>query len=198
MKRSDSSDEDEKYHLLSRTPPEDYIEEWTKLVESPPLRREINQSGSILVFRLFDHHLALPAKSIKHVTEPKKTHRIPTARPDLVLGVVNINGQLRTLISLHAFFEIKSSLKTIPYRESSPHPRMLVVSEGTDEFVFFVDELFGVFPFDASSLKNVPPTLSRSAVNYLKGIIDWGEATPVGLIDEGLFFYGLRKIFHAE
>src|SRR5947208_600171 len=79
--------------LLNRPLPEEYRRESTahfgrEKILAPPAR------SSILLFRINAEWLALPTQAFQEVAEWRKVHSLPHRRQSVVLGLVNIRGEL--------------------------------------------------------------------------------------------------------
>lgn len=65
--------------------------------------RTLEQAGAelaVLVFRIADEWLALPATALRQIDTPRAIHTLPHRRNRVVLGLVNIRGALTVAVSL--------------------------------------------------------------------------------------------------
>lgn len=177
--------------LLERTPDEEYLQEWEVLLAKVAEPSKEAQEIPVVVFRLAKEWLALSALVFAEVAIERPIHRLPHLANPLLLGMVNLRGQLRICISLQQLFEIEHSPKEIE-TPSSSKKFILAVQHDGDFWGFPVDEVEGVCRFEINALENVPVTVVKSSVNYLKGVMIW-KGKSVGLIDEALLFYSLKK-----
>ena len=178
--------------LLSRAPPKDYITEWTQLLRQSKLEEKDEQSTSVMIFRLNSDWFAMPTKIFRFVTEIKTIHHLPHRITPTVQGIVNVRGQARLCVSLKYIFGIDAEQDTELHSRFAAYPRMLMVEKDRVFFVFKVDEVFGIFICDENKVENVPINVTKSSMNYLKGIFEW-EHKSVGYIDEELLFYSLQR-----
>ena len=81
---------------------------------------------------------------------------------------------------------IENRKKDIHYK------RMIAISKDGNQWIFPVDEVLGVFHFNLDHMKNVPVTVVKSKVNYLKGVIST-RGHNIGYIDEELLFASLER-----
>src|SRR5690349_21072075 len=79
--------------LLNRPLPEGYRREWTEHLARPSdLAR--GARTSTVVFRLHGQWFALPTYLLQEVAEQRAVHSIPHRRQGVLLGLVNIRGEL--------------------------------------------------------------------------------------------------------
>src|SRR5437588_9259581 len=85
--------------LLNRPLPPDYRREWT---EHFARRKKTAAPAKIsaVVFRLESEWLALATQAFQEVAERRRVHSLPHRRLGLVLGLVNIPGELLSCVSL--------------------------------------------------------------------------------------------------
>ncbi len=178
-------------HLFERTPAQDYIDEWTHaLMEPPSLERE-KGILSVMVFRLGKEWLALPTVCFKEVISRRPIHRIPHQNNKILLGIINLNGELKLYIALDRILEIEpipESTSRIPYQQD----RMIAISKEGELWVFSVEEIEGIYNLDLALIENVPVNISKSTTAYIKGIIKIGDKS-VGVLDEDLLFSSLKR-----
>lgn len=143
---------------------------------------------SVVIFRLSQEWLALPTIYFKEVIHRRSIHSLPHRRSPLLLGLINLNGELQVCINLHALLEIEP----IP---SSPQTQMIALTKEKDVWVFPVDEIEGIDQWNLSDIKEVPLVLSPSKPHYIKGCMIKGEK-KVKVLDEELLFMSLKRSLH--
>lgn len=93
--------------LLDRPLPPGYRDEWTQHFagrdEKAPEGEEID---SVLIFRIGEEWLGLPAAICREIAEPRPVHSLPHRRSEAVRGIVNVRGELLICISLPALLGI--------------------------------------------------------------------------------------------
>jgi chemotaxis-related protein WspD len=178
--------------LFRRPPEESYIQELTEALGKQVPTEEVSNKLSVLVFRLGHEWMAIPTIFFKEVAHRRPVHRIPHRSEKILLGVVNLNGRLELYIALHELLQIEISgsqpLSRIPYQLD----RMIAISKEGELWVFPVNEIDGIYHWNLSEMENVPITISKSTINYVKGIMNM-EHKRVGLIDEELLFSSLKR-----
>jgi chemotaxis-related protein WspD len=138
---------------------------------------------SVFIFRLGKQWFALPTHFLKEVTLPKQIIPIPYKTNSILLGTVNINGELRLCVSAHTLLGIT------PTASSN---RMIVIAKEGEIWVFPVDEIEGTVHWNSKELKILPFTPSRSIQNYLAGEMKT-ESKEIYLFDEELLFSALQR-----
>lgn len=177
--------------LLDRPPDDEYLAEWATLLQKEKTIEGTKAEGSVVIFRLFQEWLAFSTLSFAEVADIRKIHRIPHRTNKILLGVVNLRGQLKLTAALHHLLEVESvessSLDTKTYN------RMLAVRKNEDQWIFPVSEVYGIYRYDVDQLQNVPVTVAKSTANFFKGIIQW-KGKSVGYIDDELLFTSLKRM----
>jgi chemotaxis-related protein WspD len=135
---------------------------------------------SFLVFRVADEWLAFPATLIREVVGPRTIHSVPHRSDPVVLGVVNIRGQLLACVSLK---HIVSRGGSSPARSPKPSDKeqMLVCLHAGVATVYLVDTVAGVARIADPQLTQV----SSSAIRHVCAVFWWKERS-VSLLNEDL------------
>lgn len=175
--------------LFAREMPPEYQSEWTdrlaQAITPPP-----GDSVPLVVFRLADEWFAWHARSVVEVTEPKVIRRIPHRTNRLLLGLVNIRGELQLGVSLSELL----SLHHDDGRAAADAParaRFLVTAHGSASWVFPVDEVSGVRRIPLATLGNVPTTVSHAAAQFTQGVIA-ADGHTIGYLADDLVFTALE------
>jgi chemotaxis-related protein WspD len=182
--------------FLDKPSPGGYLDEWTERL-ALPLEDEAANLESILVFRLGEEWLGLPARVLVEVTIPRPLHRIPH-RGGLLSGLVNIRGELHLCVRLDLVLGLGGGDADAGGAggEAGPHsvgrlPRFLVVKRDGEAWVFPVDEVDQVHRFPAAKAARVPATVSRSLNRLTRGVFA-SEGRSVGCLDDARLFQVLR------
>jgi chemotaxis-related protein WspD len=175
--------------LLDRPLPGQYRREWTAHFAEPK-RTAPPRKSSALIFRINVEWFALPAPAFQEVAQCRLVHSLPHRRDGVVLGLVNIRGELLICVSLGRLLGLEST----PSQESPrrTYERLLVVNWENARLVFPVDEVHGVHRFRDEDLKERPATVAKSSVSYTQGLFSWRERT-VGFLDASLLFPALNR-----
>ncbi len=105
-----SKESDSASRLLDRKPEDGYIKEWTEGLRQPYHSENAGETLSVLVFRLGKEWLALPTIFFKEVMHRRPVHRIPHRSSKILLGIVNLNGELKLYVALHELLQIEMLL----------------------------------------------------------------------------------------
>jgi len=175
--------------LLDRPLPPDYRHARTKhfarkRAAAAPART------SALLFRINAEWLALPAQAFQEVAERRLIHSLPHRRQGIVLGLVNVRGELLICVSLSQLLGL--SRTSLREARLSSYDRLLVAKWNGQRFVFPANEVRGIHRFQAPELTEPPATLAKSKLSYTQGILQW-EGRTVGLLDADLLFSSLNQ-----
>ena len=164
---------------LDRVLPDDDRQAWTRHYAGP--RPDTRRPAcAVLVFRVGAEWLALPAASIKEVSEPILT--LPRRRAGGALGLVNLHGDLIVHVSLAQLLEIDAREPLSGAGAARAVRRLVVVGDEIRRLAFDVDEVSQLHRYDPSELRHVPSTLPRSVVSYVAGVLPFAGRT-IGFLD---------------
>jgi chemotaxis-related protein WspD len=145
---------------------------------------------SALLFRINTEWLALPTPAFQEVAERRPVHSLPHRRQGLVLGLVNVRGELLICFSLGHLLGLAPSPPCAT--EHTTYDRLLVAKWDSHRFVFPADEVRGILRFQTPELQEPPATLLKSRLSYTQGILCW-QGRTVGLLDAALLFSSLNR-----
>lgn len=188
----ESKESDSSASLLDRKPEAGYIKEWTESLRQPFQVGDAVETISVIVFRLGNEWLALPTIYLKEVMPRRPFHRIPHRSNKILLGIVNLNGELKIYVALHELLQIEMLLDPTSNRSSYQSNRMMVAVKEGEFWIFPVDEVDGIYQWNLLEMENVPVNVSKSLTNYVKGIMKM-ENKNAGLLDEELLFASLKR-----
>ena len=175
--------------LLDRIPPSGYQREWTEhFARKKPATAPAKASA--LLFRISNEWLALPTQAFQEVAERRAIHSLPHRRQGIVLGLINVRGELVICVSLGRLLGIENvapreTLRTI-------YDRLLVAHWDGQRLAFPVDEVHGIYRFELKEVKPPPATVSQSNQTFSRGILRWKERA-VGYLDAELLFSTLNR-----
>ena len=171
--------------LLDRPAPIDYIESWTALLAEEQ-NTAVAATAPHLVFRVGRTWLALPATSLREITEPGVVRSVPHRPREVLLGLVNVRGELHLCVSLHTLF----GEETAAHRPRTA--RFLVARRAGEDWVFPVDQVDGMHDVIEREIEPLPVTLTNVDVTYTQSLFHYGEKT-VAIIDENLLYGALVR-----
>ena len=172
--------------LLERTAPPGYLEDWQQVLgeskaEPRTLAIEAEPGSSLtqtlIIFRLGQETLAFPVALLQRVMAPEVIHRVPHRQNSVLLGLVNVRGEILLCLSLAALLNIAATPN--PSAQTLAKARWLVMGEADQPWVTPVDEIYGIHRVQTPSLEAPPIVVTQTTVAYTRGIVSWqgGKAT---------------------
>jgi chemotaxis-related protein WspD len=169
--------------LLDRPLPPGYRDEWTRHFARPDEKApEGEEVDSVLIFRIGEEWLGLPAGICREIAEPRLVHSLPHRRSEAVRGIVNVRGELLICVSLPALLGIGAAAATRGAERIAIFPRLVVTGEETRHVAFEVDEVHGLHGYRAHERGAVPATVGRAAASVVETMIPW-NGRAVGCLD---------------
>jgi chemotaxis-related protein WspD len=189
--------------FFERPAPEGYLADWSRwLASSVALDSRGQKTGeadtdaragdgeavSVLIFRLGAEWLAFRTRDVAEVTIPRPVHRIPHRSNQVLVGLVNLQGQVQLCVSLRGLLGVEST---------GASTRLVVLRDRdrAETWAFEADEVVGVHRVPRSQLRGVPSTLVNPAVGFSQAVLSWNERS-IGLLDEQRVFTALRSLGH--
>jgi chemotaxis-related protein WspD len=183
--------------------------------------KKLAASGKIsaMLFRVGPEWLSLPTTLFQEVAPNRLIHSLPHRRQGIVLGLVNVRGELLICVSLARLLGIVpdphppsrgrvggagpadslAPVATARHRGESDgrgardaHDRLLVAAWEDSRFAFPVSEVHGIHRFDPQLLKEPPATVSQSGSAFSRGVFLWQDKT-VGALDPDTLFSALNR-----
>lgn len=108
----------------------------------------------------------------------------------MVLGLVNVHGELLVCVSLRRILGLESP--GAPGDRPGSDERLLVIERDGRRTVCPVDEVHGIQRFHPRELKEVPATIARASTTYTKAVLPW-QKKSVGLLDDALLFHSIDR-----
>jgi chemotaxis-related protein WspD len=177
-------------NLLERDLPTESMQEWTRVLAA---RKEEESIGTlaVVIFRLAREWLALPAAIFAEVIPLAPTHTIPQRRNPVLLGIVNVHGEIQLCVSLQALLGIETDPdQTQNHRRI--YQRLMVINREAERWVFPVDEIHGIHRIHPHQLHNTPVTVSKSELAFTKGLFLWKDKY-VAFLDDEILLYKLNR-----
>jgi chemotaxis-related protein WspD len=175
--------------LLNRPLPEHYRRERTEhFAREQKLRMPARRSA--IVFRIGAEWLALATQAFLEVAEVRAIHSLPHRRGGLVLGLVNVRGELLICIALSRLLGLENV--TPEKQPGIAQSRLMVVEWEGHRLAYPVNEIHGIQRFQPEDLKSLPTTVAKSNACFTQGLLHWQERT-VGLLDAPRLFAALNR-----
>lgn len=167
--------------LFHREVPPEILDERTAAA-CTPAAGETPGTLAVIVFRLMDEWLALPAACLQEVTEKRTIHTVPGRSNKIFRGLVNINGELLLCFSALEFLRLDGD-GDIQAAVCPDGERMMVLAGRGQRLVLTAGEIRGVHRILPAQLEAPPATLTRTPKAFTRGIFYW-SGRPVCLLDE--------------
>lgn len=177
--------------LLHRTAPEGYLQEWQQTLAEMK-DEELEETLSVLIFRLLDEWLALPSTVFAEVIDQRPIHHIPHRSNKILLGLTNVRGTLNLCFSLAQMLDIDDGHQPRGALSRRAYERFVVLKQEQDHWVFPAEEVFGMHALAVDDLEEAPVTVAISRQPFTKSVFRFRGLT-IGLLDEELIFYKLTK-----
>ncbi|MCK5611345.1 purine-binding chemotaxis protein CheW [Candidatus Pacearchaeota archaeon] len=126
----------------------------------------------IIEFRLNKELYGLEIDFVHEVHSLRDITPIP-GTPSYVRGVINIRGQIVSVIDLKVFFELD-------YNEISDKSKVIILQSEDMEFAILADEVIGTKLITLTDTLDYLPTLSGVRADFLKGVTNDGIAVLDG------------------
>ena len=191
--------------FFDRPAPQRYLAEWTQWLARCPETVSLEAGASaaqsdrdlvsVLIFRLGREWMAFPTQAIAEVTVPRPIHRIPHRSNAILIGLVNLRGQLQLCISLHGLLGLESPQSSATGSSPTSGSRLIVLRnrERLESWIFEAEEVLGVHRLPRSQMRSVSSTLANPEVSFSQAILSW-ENRSVSFLDEQRVFAALRSI----
>ncbi|HPY30563.1 MAG TPA: chemotaxis protein CheW [Verrucomicrobiota bacterium] len=175
--------------LLNRDLPVGYRQQWAAHYAQAK-HRAAPWDISTVIFRLGTEWFALDTVLLQEIAEDRPMHTLPHRRRGVVLGVVNIRGELLLLVSLARLLQ--------PHAPGAEEftarccPCVLVVHAQGNRFAFAVDETPGVQRFHQTDLMPPPVTATQAVRTFTRGLLRW-NGHSVGWLDADALLFHLNR-----
>lgn len=118
----------------------------------------------IIAFRLADEDYGIESVFVREVQPLRGLTPVPCT-PPFILGIVNLRGQILTVLDLRRFFDL-------PVRGLSDLDKLIILRAGTMELGILADAVVGVESIPMSHLQASLPTLAGIRADYLMGVTE--------------------------
>lgn len=132
------------------------------LAQEPAPTPIASEHIEVVEFALAYEHYAVESRYVREVYPLENLTPLPCT-PAFVLGIVNVRGEILSVIDLKKFFDLPEQGLTDLHR--------IILVRGNDlEFGVLADAIVGVRTIPADSLQPSLPTLTGIRGDYLKGV----------------------------
>jgi chemotaxis-related protein WspD len=216
--------------FFDRSAPQGYLAEWTQWLAGSLATgsKESDEHGirgdqdserdliSVLIFRLGQESLAFRTQTIAEVTLPRPVHRIPHRSNEILMGLVNLRGQLQLFVSLHGLLgvdphhgppayplmsnpvlaraaDVKAATDTGSGMAQGSRLVVLRDRDRSETWIFAAEEVLGVHRLARTQLRSVSSSLANPEVSFSQALLSW-KGRSVAFLDEQRVFAALRSI----
>ena len=116
----------------------------------------------IVEFLLASERYAVESSWVREVYPLKEITPLP-GTPPFVLGIINVRGQIVSVVDLKKFFDL-------PPKGLSSLDKVIIVTDGRMEFGLLTDAVAGVREISPGGIQQALPTLTGVRAEYLKGV----------------------------
>jgi purine-binding chemotaxis protein CheW len=134
------------------------------LAQEPEKKGEAEKYIEVLAFLLAHETYAIETASIREVYPLTELTPLPCT-PDYIFGIINIRGQILTIIDMKKFFDL-------PEKGITNLNRVIVVRNEDMELGILADEIIGIKSISGEDIKPPPATISGIGAEYLKGVTE--------------------------
>lgn len=149
--------------------PENYISQWTREYAEHQLRKR-SKTESVIIFRIANEWLGFPTKYFDEIVESKKIQRVPHYSGKVLLGIINVRGQIRLCFSLRKILGVTKEIDSNQVAGNAIQ-RNIVVQFEEDSYVFPVDEIQGVYRYEKQEMQAIPTAVNAGISESVDGIL---------------------------
>jgi purine-binding chemotaxis protein CheW len=134
------------------------------LAQEPARKEGAEEYLDVLAFLLAHETYAFATVFIREVYPLTELTPLPCA-PDYIFGIINIRGQILTIIDMKKFFDL-------PEKGITNLNRVIVIRNDAMELGILADEIIGIKSIFGDDIKSPPVTISGIGAEYLKGVTE--------------------------
>ena len=120
----------------------------------------------VIEFLLAYERYAIESSVIREVYPLRELTPLPCT-PPFVLGIVNVRGQILSVLDLKRFFDL-------PQKGLTDLNKIIIVRAGEMELGFLADAILGVRSLPLRQIHPTPATLTGIRAEYLRGVTQEG------------------------
>jgi purine-binding chemotaxis protein CheW len=171
----------------TRTPESEILRARARaLAREPHLRDAAEERFEALEFRLGGERYALGSAWVREVYPLKELTELPCT-PPFVLGILNIRGQILSVLDLEKFFGL-------PQSHAERSGKVIVLHGEGLELGIRADAITGVSAIPLREIQPPLPTLSATCADYLMGVTN----EQIAILDVGKILSDRRLVVNDE
>jgi purine-binding chemotaxis protein CheW len=138
------------------------LRERARILAQPTEQDETEETIEVVTMLLAYENYAIETAYVREVYPLKELTPLPCT-PPFVAGIVNVRGQVMSVIDLKKLFEL-------PTQGITDLNKVVILSDGDMEFGILADAILGVQDISLEGFQTKLPTLTGIREDYLKGI----------------------------
>lgn len=115
-----------------------------------------------VIFKLAEESYGIAIGHVKLIEKPSQFTRVPNA-PDYVKGVINLRGEVITVLDLRKRFELSEM-------EDDSNARIIILNFEELVIGFYVDASSEVLEINQEDIDNPPSTTNSEKENFISGV----------------------------
>ena len=140
----------------------------------------------VVAFTLAGERYAVDLAHVREVCPIKSITPLP-GTPLFVLGIMNVRGQILSVIDLKNLFKL-------PGGSPGDRSKVIIVRNSEMEIGIFADVVSGIETISFGEVQAVPPSLSGIQADFMKGVTENG----VAVLDAAIILSDRRILVHDE
>jgi len=135
-----------------------------KLAQEAEAEKTTEESMEVVEFLLAHERYGIESCHVREIYPLKEITPVPCT-PPFVLGIINVRGQVLSVIDIKKFFDL-------PEKGLTNHNKVIILQNDKMEFGILADVVVGVKSLRLSELQSDLPTLTGIRAEYLKGLTE--------------------------
>jgi purine-binding chemotaxis protein CheW len=148
--------------------------------------KTIEESIEIVEFLLAYEKYGIESSYVREIHPLKELTPVPCT-PAFVLGIINLRGQIVSVIDMKKFFDL-------PERGLTDLNKVIIVHDDSMEFGILADSILGVRTMPTEEVQAPLPTLTRIHTEYLRGVTQ----EPIVVLDAAKILSSRNLRVHEE
>jgi purine-binding chemotaxis protein CheW len=156
------------------------------LAREPDMTTQLESYIDVLEFHLAYEKYGIESTYVREVCPLRELTPLPCT-PPFVLGIVNMRGEIISVINLKRFFDL-------PETAITDMNKIIIVYSTEMSFGILADNVLGVYSISQNELQPSLPTLTGIRAEYLKGV----TSERLIVLDIARILSDKRIIVHEE
>lgn len=157
-----------------------------RLLAQEPEQEETAEQIEVVTFLLAHETYGIETAFVREVYPLKDLTPLPCT-PAFVAGIVNVRGQVMSVVDIKKFFEL-------PEQGLTDLNKVVILSDGIMEFGILADAIVGVRNIPLRGIQPALPTLTGVREDYLRGV----TAERLVILDAAKLLTDSNIVIHEE